>query len=246
MHYTCPYCQTSQIVQKSQFFVKTTHIRVEKNAEGVIGFTIEAITCANPDCAKTVLSGSLRNIGLFSDGTISSRAEPFETWTFRPQGAARPLPDYIPQAIRDDYAEACSIRDLSPKASATLIRRCLQGMIRDFCGIKKTSLDKEIKTLRDAIDNGTAPKGVSDESVDAIDRIRAIGNIGAHMEKDIDLIIPVEPDEAQLLIELTEMLFDEWYIAREKRGARLAALKEIADSKKELRAPQLLPPGMAE
>jgi len=42
---------------------------------------------------------------------------------------------------------------------------------------------------------------VSDDSIEAIDYVRQIGNIGAHMEKDIDQVIPVEPDEAQLLIE---------------------------------------------
>lgn len=239
MHYNCPYCQTQQIVQDAQYYADTVHINVRDNCEGKIGFSVEAISCANPDCAKTVLHGALRNVNLYPNGQISSQQEPFETWSLRPQGMARPLPDYIPQAIREDYTEACRIRDLSPKASATLIRRCLQGMIRDFCRISKATLNKEIETLRQAVNDGTAPKGVSDESVDAIDRIRSIGNIGAHMEKDIDLIIPVEPDEAQLLIELTEMLFDEWYIAREKRGARLAALKELAADKQELRTPQL-------
>jgi len=97
------------------------------------------------------------------------------------------------------------------------------------------------------VDNGTAPKGVSEESVDAIDQIRGVGNIGAHMEKDINLIIPVEANEAQLLIELTEMLFSEWYIAREKRTQRLAELKKMAGEKQDLRkAPpvaQLRAPG---
>lgn len=242
MHYDCPYCQTKQIVQNAQYHTETVHIDVSKNCEGKIGFTVEAISCANPDCAKTVLYGALRNITLFPSGHISSEKDPFETWSLRPQGMARPLPDYIPQAIREDYTEACRIRDLSPKASATLIRRCLQGMIRDFCGISKGTLHKEIESLREAVNSGTAQRGVSDESVDAIDRIRSIGNIGAHMEKDIDLIIPVEPDEAQLLIELTEMLFDEWYIAREKRAARFSAIKDLAESKQELRTPQLPAP----
>lgn len=31
----------------------------------------------------------------------------------------------------------------------------------------------------------------------AIDSVRSIGNIGVHMEKDIDFIIAVEPDEEQ-------------------------------------------------
>ena len=55
------------------------------------------------------------------------------------------------------------------------------------------------------------------ESVEAIDHVRTIGNIGAHMEKDIDLIIEVDPGEAQALIELIELLFEEWYVAKYER-----------------------------
>ena len=52
---------------------------------------------------------------------------------------------------------------------------------------------------------------------DAIDAVRKIGNIGAHMEKDINIIVDVDPDEAQLLIELIEILVKEWYIAKHQR-----------------------------
>jgi hypothetical protein len=131
------------------------------------------------------------------------------------------------------------IRDLSPKASATLARRCLQGMIRDFCGISKSRLIDEIKELRDQLDASAAPKGVTHETVDAIDAVRSVGNVGAHMEKDVDLIVEIEPGEAQMLIELIEMLFDEWYVERDKRTKRLAEItalsgqkaKELADAK---------------
>lgn len=242
MHFTCPYCQTAQVVQRAQRHRSTHHLSLENNVEGKIGFSIHAIACANPDCGKTTIEGSLVSVTLNPFGDINNVESVIKQWKLRPQGLARPLPDFIPQAIAEDYKEACRIRDLSPKASATLIRRCLQGMIRDFCRITKNTLNQEIQTLREMVDDGTAPKGVSEESVEAIDRIRGIGNIGAHMERDINLIITVDADEAQLLIELTEMLFDEWYIERAKREARLAALKKVADSKKDLKAAQLLSP----
>ena len=44
------------------------------------------------------------------------------------------------------------------------------------------------------------------------------------MEKDIDLIVEVDPDEAQKLIELAELLFEEWYVAQHTRTERLATL----------------------
>jgi hypothetical protein len=117
-------------------------------------------------------------------------------------------------------------------------------MIHDFCQISEKTLYKELEQLREQVNMGTAPLGVSPESVDAIDHVRGIGNIGAHMEADINVIVPVDPGEAQLLIELTEMLFDEWYVARHRRQERLDRLKETAEAKTMLRAspPALLTP----
>jgi hypothetical protein len=133
------------------------------------------------------------------------------------------FPSYVPTPILDDYEEACKIRDLSPKASATLSRRCLQGIIRDFWGISKSRLVDEIEGIRDKVDVDTWA---------AIDAVRKIGNIGAHMERDINVIVDVEPEEAELLIGLIEMLVKDWYIARHKRQEHLRAITEAAQSKK--------------
>ncbi|ASC06054.1 hypothetical protein S101468_01817 [Acetobacter pasteurianus subsp. pasteurianus] len=56
------------------------------------------------------------------------------------------------------------------------------------------------------------------------------------MEKDINTIIDVDPNEAEILIQVTEMLFEEWYGDRHKRAERLAQVKKIADTKKEQKA----------
>lgn len=104
-------------------------------------------------------------------------------------------------------------------------------MIRDFCGISKSRLIDEINTLKKLSDEGKAPKGVEPETVEAIDHVRKIGNIGAHMEKDISVIIDVDPGEAQALIELIELLFEEWYVARAKREAKLSKIREISEAK---------------
>ena len=105
--------------------------------------------------------------------------DPLFTWVLIPQSDAHVLPDYVPRAIVEDYNEACAIRALSPKASATLARRCLQGMIRDFWGIKKDTLCQEVVALKEKV----PPK-----TWEAIDVVRSMGNIGAHMEKDINVI----------------------------------------------------------
>ncbi len=76
------------------------------------------------------------------------------------------------------------------------------------------------------------PRGVSEESFDAIEAI-ARSEYGAHMEKDIIVIVDVEPDEAELLLSLVENLFDDWYIARQKRQERLARVTLVLKRKKQ-------------
>ena len=125
--------------------------------------------------------------------------------TILPKSIAYKFPDNIPQAIRSDYEEACSIVNLSPKASATLSRRCLQGMIRDFFQVSKANLFEEINAIKDKIPT---------EQWAVLDGLRRIGNIGAHMERDINLIVDIEPGEAQKLIKLIELLLQQWYIER--------------------------------
>jgi hypothetical protein len=111
-------------------------------------------------------------------------------------------------------------------------------MIRDFCKITKSRLVDEIDELRAQVHAGKGPLGVQMDTVDAIDDVRKIGNIGAHMEADVNVIIDVDSDEAQLLIELTETLFDEWYVAAEAREAHLSHLKSIVASKAQLKKGQ--------
>jgi Domain of unknown function (DUF4145) len=157
-----------------------------------------------------------------STGMDRIAEQPVETWNLIPPSSAKVFPDYVPQAIRDDYVEACKIRDLSPKASATLSRRCLQGMIRDFWKIVKARLIDEIEALEDKIDAQTWA---------AIDAVRKIGNIGAHMEKDINIMVDVDPNEAQVLIELIELLVKDWYVVRHDREERLKNIVKIKDQK---------------
>lgn len=64
---------------------------------------------------------------------------------------------------------------------------------------------------------------------------RRIGNIGAHMEKDINLIIDIEPDEAQKLIKLIELLIEQWYIERHNQQQLYADIIGIDNSKQNLR-----------
>ena len=182
----------------------------------------EIIVCPNPECKKLTIKTAIYECV----STYQEVGAKIQEWNLAPESSAKPFPDYIPRALLEDYEEACLIQNGSPKASATLSRRCLQGMIRDFWTIKKNRLVDEIEALKDKVDANTW---------EAIDSVRHVGNIGAHMEKDVNLIIDVEPEEAGLLIWLIETLFEEWYIKRYDREQKMAAIVGVAKAKKELK-----------
>ena len=141
----------------------------------------------------------------------------------------------VPQPLAEDYKEAWSILNRSPKSSAVLARRSIQGAIRDFCKISDRTLNLEIQKLTDryqshTLDAACAPY-VTAELLDLLDKVRKIGNIGAHMEKDVNKLIPVDPKEAAILLQLVGTLFADWYKARSDRNDRLKQLATIVTKK---------------
>lgn len=228
MEYTCPYCKHDTIIARSNSHSHDERIDITYNlldGDGYLWVSQTAIACPNTDCKKLSLTAALYEddgYGNLEDSTLRHE------WQLLPESSAKPQPSYIPKQIVNDYNEACRIRSLSPKASATLARRCLQGMIRDFWSIKKGTLNEEVKALEEKVDP---------EVWASIDAVRSVGNIGAHMEKDVNVIVDIEPEEAGLLIELIEDLFDEWYVARHNRQERNKKIQALAESKKQAKTP---------
>ena len=220
-NWTCPHCDAKTTINNENYKSNDSVLAIE-NADGYRVITNEWIVCPNSECRKITLSSILYEanyrLGEWHKGEI------LKSWRTLPSSYAKSFPDYIPSPIINDYEEACAILETSPKASATLSRRCLQGIIRDFYGISKNRLIDEINAIKDLIDP------LIWQSIDAV---RKVGNIGAHMEKDINLIIDVEPKEAYLLKELIELLFEEWYIHRHEREMKLKSIIDISTKKEE-------------
>lgn len=233
MAWTCPFCQHVQTPTSAKLDIRSQYIDIDDSALGHFGVRAKAVGCSNPDCKQVELKAELIAYG-YSNATgpfVGTNPTVYQTWRLLPESSAKPWPDYIPQQIRDDYREACLVQTLSPKASATLARRCLQGMIRDFGQVKPGHLFHEIDRLADAVRDGTAPRDVSIDSIAALTSVRKIGNIGAHMEADVDLIVSVDESEAQELIGLLELLLEEWYVERHKRTARFSRIGAIEAEK---------------
>ena len=219
----CPYCNHHTTILGSNFHSNVSDLQIE-NKSGLRRLRVEWIVCPNTECKNYVLMSCLSELKYNSPTREWIDGEVIRYFDLIPGSNAKLFPEYIPQVILNDYQEACAIRLLSPKASATLARRCLQGMIRNFWNIKKNRLVDEINAIEDKIDPLTWQ---------SIDAVRKIGNIGAHMEKDIDLIIDVEHNEANLLINLIELLINDWYINRFEREKKLNKLIEISKQKED-------------
>lgn len=175
----CPYCGQAATITHLDFS-SDVHTFRKRGMDGHLGIFTDVIICPSPGCGEYAISARLCKCTPMPDGQCRQDGSPLMRWQLRPQSKAKQFPAYVPEPIRHDYEEACLIKDLSPKASATLSRRCLQGTIRDFWGITRDRLIDEINELKGRVDQATW---------EAIDAVRSIGNIGAHMEKDIDLIV---------------------------------------------------------
>lgn len=217
----CPYCNSHFTPTNLDYESSEVNLKIQDKDYGYKLLTVKHTVCPNLECKRPIVS--IKIIGFITDNAGFSRRQcAIFDGTIIPQVNIKQYPDYIPEQLRQDYEEASKIIELSPKAAATLARRCLQGIIRDYFGITKSRLVDEINALKGVI----AP-----ELWDAIDALRQIGNIGAHMEKDVNLIINIEPDEARQLVWLIEVLFENLYVHRAERQKRLKAIQDIAAAK---------------
>ena len=229
----CPFCGQVATIRDHDIHSSQSTLEIN-NKIGRVTLLYKFVVCPNEECNRFTLSAHLWKSEYTNRGGGHSYEEillgdrPLRSWNLIPPSDATVLPDYVPKAIVDDYKEACAIKGLSPKASATLARRCLQGMIRDFWKISKSRLKDEVEALEEKVDG---------ETWKAIDAVRSMGNIGAHMEKDINVIVEVDPEEAGILIGLIETLIDDWYVARHDREVRVRKVIALGKAKQTQKKP---------
>jgi hypothetical protein len=213
----CPYCGVEMEVPSENVMRSTTEL-TKDNALGAKTFVMLVEICPNLRCRGVRAALSMYPMREDNRGTLRIVLEPEREWQLIPIGA-RALPDYVPAPVRREYEEASAVRVVSPNAAATLARRCLQLMIRDFWGITKGMLSAEIDALKEKVEP---------ETWGAIESVRRNGQIGAHLDKGANLIQEADPHEPDVLLSLIEYLIEDWYVARHKRQERLSALRETA------------------
>ena len=226
-NYICPFCNSSVPItfeterKERSCFGHDPHYENDSRPRYKNVFDIYIHHC--PTCD---------NVSFIAEGKYNLKGIKIPMY---PTSLAKQFPDYIPKAIKEDYEEAYSILSLSPKATATLSRRCLQGMIRDFWKIKVKSgkLYDEINAIKDKI---------SPAQWKAIDSLRSLGNIGAHMEKNVNEIVEIDDGEAEKLIKLIELLIEKWYIAKHDEEELYNSIIEIKTEKSSKKMSEELEP----
>lgn len=219
--YTCPFCGSLLPPCKDVF--AQHFVTFKENDYMHINITTPSDPTRQPYPKETIQvcfykCPSCKEISITLQGIGESVKDTFAC--IYPNSPAKHFPDYIPTSIRNDYKEAYAIVKLSPKASATLSRRCLQAMIRDFWGINKKTLYAEIEALEDSIPSNQK---------EVLHSLRNIGNIGAHPEADVNTIIDIEPEDSIKLIKVIEFFMDKWYIDRYEREKLFREINDIND-----------------
>lgn len=254
MDWMCPHCGSMQSSTTANFSLQTSshdvgsfkehpwnlnsdHGTPANNAlaqlvtsKPILNSTVHILRCVNPTCSR-ISAKLFLNSASSTGGRVSSLTgayPPIFYGQVYPVRKGRVFDSCVPDFLQQDYQEASAIAEISPRASATLARRCLQGMIQDFCGIKKRTLFDEIEALKVAVEVGSAPAGVNADIIPSFEAVRKFGNIGAHMSEQDGVIVDVEPEEVNLMLELIELLFDEWYVSRARRAKTLENLTAAA------------------
>lgn len=231
--WTCSVCGRPTTVGRFDRDADAVSLSAETGRQKEEGIRISAalIRCPNTACQASDLVVQAY-WGKPLDNWAGSGSPPVQPNYSQPAGigkfrflpeTAKPLSAHVAPTVIEDYREAYLVRSLSPKASATLARRALQGMIRDFWSVSKSTLAAELLAIKEKCDH---------DLYEAMMGLKSIGNIGAHPERDISVIVEIEPDEPQQLLDLIHLLDQEWYVARAAKQARLNGIKQLAESKR--------------
>ena len=129
-NWTYPHCKRAVTILEVGFS-SGMHILYKENVPGNHAVTSCFMICPNPECNQHTLEVPLQGTTL-QPGQGLVAGEVHKMWRLVPWGASHTFPDYVPKAIRDNYREACSIVELSPKAATAL--GISMSSIPLFCG----------------------------------------------------------------------------------------------------------------
>jgi hypothetical protein len=205
----CPHCQVEINSDFKEIFIGQYD---EKQ-----NYSLFYMKCPNTECCKPIIKLGYSTVLRFN--LLSSPSYKL----IYPIGSNRsPAPEEVDKNFAEDYNEACLVLPYSPKASAALSRRCLQNIIHIKGEIEARNLKLEIDQL---IASNKVPSFIGDN----LQVIRGFGNIAAHgmEDKASGEILDVEPNEAEFLLDVLELLFDFYFV----QPAKAVKIKDSLNQK---------------
>lgn len=135
-----------------------------------------------------------------------------------PRNVLRPPPHQsVPLPWRDDYVEAASIQSLSPKSAAALLRRIVDGMLREKTA--PSTIFAMVEALR--------PPLLPDYVWNGLHDLREMGNWSAHPKwSNVGEIVEVDVDEVSMCFDVVDQMFEHWYVGPWRENARKERLAQ--------------------
>ena len=130
-------------------------------------------------------------------------------------GVERPNADFNPD-IRDDYLEAASVVQQSPRAAAALLRLCVQKLCKQL-GLPGKNISEDIATL--------VSRGLNPDIQQALDTVRVIGNNAVH---PLEMNVKDDRQTANALFSLVNFIGDQMITFPARRAAIFLSLPQAA------------------
>ena len=192
--WNCPWCGHDQMANRESWTSPAVSSKMGVGKYTGLRIAVNWTTCLNSKCGEVSVQACMEEVEvnravMGRHDSLTRKVRDLDRWHLWPKSRARPFPTYLPEGVRSSYEQACYCEEQAPAASATMARRALHEMLKDFCGSKGKNLKEDIDTLKKQVAQGNGPDGVLADSVDRLHHLREMGNIGAHLERGTNEIL---------------------------------------------------------
>jgi len=242
----CPFCRHDIAAAWQHYFIQSDDLGRKLNQflpqlqttalrHGVgVPVTVYArwLKCQNTECQEIVVQI-----------TSAEHGKPEDSWIALPKRPAIPLlHELVTEPFRQDYLEACTILEDSPRMSAVLSRRLLADLLEKYAGLKQYALAQRIDEF---INDTRHPLWIREN----LHYLREMGDFGAHTQQDKTVvtstvpapanvtaepvIINVDKQEAEWTLTIIADLFEYFIIAPQRdKVIRAGFDKKLADAQR--------------
>jgi hypothetical protein len=184
----CPFCShdiaatwqglmshTDELGRARQQFLPQviSEIPAKPGVSGIrIIVNVNWLLCQNTECRQVIVQ-----IVRIEQAMGLSQGPKIESWTALPKNQSVPSVDpLVPTSMKDDYIEAWTILEDSPRMSSVLSRRVLADLLKKYAGLKQYVLAQRIDAF---VADAHHPSRIREN----LHYLREIGDFSAHTQE---------------------------------------------------------------